>query len=1296
MSSAWAELAARSHYSFLEGASSPAELVEVAAALGMPALGLCDRNGLYGAVELVHAAGRAGIHPVIGAELDLPGGDRLRLLAADGEGYRNLSRAISAAQLAGEKGHPLLDLFGDADNPDQNLQAPHRRKQLAPPPARPLSLRPSAGPFPEGWPSLPSTRELPAGPPARVDPGDLQGCFVLAGGRQSTITDALLAGDDRVARRHLDRLREAFGADRVGLLLSHHLHPADTWLAGETALLAERCRVRPVASNLPVHATPGSKPLLDVLTAIRDRTTLDRAAAHGLLLPNRQHHLKPEAELRALLDLYPHAFEGAAEIASRCRVALDFRDVRFPGFPVPEGETPFSVLYKLCHDAVPRRYHPVTREVAARLQRELDVIEKTGLAEFFLITWDIMRYARENGLPGQGRGSAADSIVAYLLGITRVDPVEHNLLFERFLHEEYTGTPDIDIDFSTDHREQVLRYVYEKYGEERTGMVANVVTYRPRMAIRQVGAAMGFPETIVDRLAKSENGWYEGTVDDALDAAGLDRAAHRDALPWEQFKDVLHRIERVPRHLGIHVGGMLVTGRPLVEVAPVERATMPGRVVVQFDKDDVEDLGLIKMDLLGLRTLSVIHECLQLVEQTHGVRPDLDALPLDDQRVYDMICRPDTIGMFQIESRAQQQSLYQSQPREFNDLIVQVAIIRPGPIQGNAVHPYLRRRQGLEPVTYAHPSLEPILAETRGVILYQEQILRIVMEVAGYSPGEADGFRRAMNRHRSRVEMESLHDEFVRRCQARGLDAATSEQIFSAAAGFAQFGFCKSHAAAFARTAYETAWLKLEHPAHWLCALLNAQPMGFYHPSVLVEDGKRHGVRVLPVDVARSVERCAMERLGDGAWGVRLGFNYVRRLGPAGRAVCGEAVRAGRNTSVREFWEATRLQRPAMENLVMLGAFDSVAHGKARRELLWELRESEDSLGPRAVPTEPSSAGERRASSRERENFSERDAKFARREECRTAARSRTGHAARAPAAREAAAHPARRPSPRTAASRPHRTRARRGRLPAQRGEHRPAPDELPAQAARLPRLHSARGGPHHRRQAARPRRRPGHRPAGAVVGERLPLLHPRRRDRPPRPRAASPGLPAGAQRGQLPPAAARRRRDRSRERPAQPAGGAGARPGRQRPGDPRRQGPPRRRRQPGCSAPAARPHHAAGGRAAQLTRLPLTAQHRHHDEHRQRGRRHRRQDHADARQSLAAPGPHAHSLGSGDVRKPPEGRTVRPRSAHGPVTTPGPPEGYDAGRCPSSPPTSPSASGPSPTAAASRSSLCAASSAVR
>ncbi|HEX4755230.1 MAG TPA: DNA polymerase III subunit alpha [Candidatus Dormibacteraeota bacterium] len=943
---AFAELAARSHYSFLEGSASPRALVARAATLGIEALGLCDRNGLYGVVGFMEAARAAGIHAVIGVDLDLDGGDRLRLLARHRGGYRQLARAISAAQLAGVKGQPRLRLAGldrAGGDPGPILPTSRRRPTVAAP-ERAAAIRPTAGPFPQGWPGLPSTTHLAQGEPATVDPADLDGCTVLAGGAESAIATALVRGDRRGAGRRAEQLRDLFGRDRVALLLTHHRHPGDSWLAAETALLGRRTGLPLVASGLPVHANHDDKALLDVLTAIRHRTTLDAAAAHGLLLPNAEHHLRSEAELRALLPEHPEAFALAAHIASQCDLDLDFSESRFPGFPVPDGETPFSVLYRLCQAAVQRKYSPMTRAVAARLQRELEVIEKTNLAEFFLITWDIMRFAREHHIPGQGRGSAADSIVAYLLDITRVDPVAHDLLFERFLHEDHQGTPDIDIDFSTDHREEVLQYVYDKYGAERTGMVANVVTFRPRMAVRQVGAAMGFPETLIDKLAKSVDGWFMTDMASALESAGVNADDPDAALSWKQFIEVLQQIEGTPRHLGIHVGGMLVTGEPLVDVAPVEHATMPGRVVVQFNKDDVEDLGLIKMDLLGLRTLSAIAECLDLIEQGTGTRPDLDSLPLDDSQVYASIQKVDTIGLFQIESRAQQQSLWQSQPREFNDLIVQVAIIRPGPIQGDAVNPYLRRRQGLEPVSYAHPSLEPILSETMGVILYQEQILRIVMEVAGYTAGQADRFRRAMNRHRSRIEMDELRDEFVSRCQqASDVPVEVAEQIFRGAAGFAQFGFCKSHAAAFARTAYETAWLRLHHPAEYVCALLNAQPMGFYHPSVLVEDAKRHGVVFLPVDVARSRARCTIE-----AGAVRLGFNYMKALGPMARTACEEATLAGA-TSLRAFWRHTLLPRRAMENLVLAGAFDRTEPGRHRRELLWELKQVEESLPPRTA-----------------------------------------------------------------------------------------------------------------------------------------------------------------------------------------------------------------------------------------------------------------------------------------------------------------------------------------------------------
>ena len=949
----FAELAARSHYSFLEGAASPRTMVETASRLGISALGLCDRNGLYGAVEVIQAAKERGIHPIIGTELELAGGSRIRLLARSRTGYRQLCRAVSAAQLAGVKGQPRLVIDGlsmGRDGSDSGRPQPSKsRRPTLSPPERPVALRPTAGPFPEGWPGLPSTTLLVESEPARVDPAELNDCIAMIGGSRSAVVDALVRGDHREALRHAQLVRECFGRERTAMLVSNHRHPADRWLVAECAAIARAADIALVASATPDHATADDKSLLDVLTAIRHRTTLDQAAAHGLLLPNSEHRLHSEAELRALLPDLPEAFDNAARIAAACEVSLDFSDVRFPGFPVPKGETPFSVLYRLCQESVQLKYHPMTRAVAARLQRELDVIEKTRLAEFFLITWDIMRFARERGIPGQGRGSAADSIVAYLLGITRVDPVAHDLLFERFLHEDHQGTPDIDIDFSTDHREQVLQYVYEKYGPDRTGMVANVVTFRPRMAIRQVGAAMGFPETVIDKLGTHTESWFLADVESTLVSAGVG-TTHDGTVSnraWEQFIEVLRRIEGTPRHLSIHVGGMLVTGEPLVDVVPVERATMPGRVVVQFDKDDIEDLGLIKMDLLGLRTLSAIAECLDVVEQTTGQRPDLDALSLEDQRVYDVICKVDTIGLFQIESRAQQQSLWQSQPRCFNDLIVQVAIIRPGPIQGDAVHPYLRRRQGLEPVTYLHPKLEPILAETCGVVLYQEQILRIVMEIAAYTAGEADRFRRAMNRHRSRVEMEELREGFIRRCVEHDLDEPVAQQIFKSVAGFAEFGFCKSHAAAFARTAYETAWLRMTYPAHYTCALLNAQPMGFYHPSVLVDDAKRHGVRILPVDVTKSRARCLVEAVGPADFGIRLGFAYVRGLGPSARAACDDAVVAGANASVAEFWKHTLLPRVAMENLIRVGAFDAVAAGRSRRQLLWTLKETEESLPPR-------------------------------------------------------------------------------------------------------------------------------------------------------------------------------------------------------------------------------------------------------------------------------------------------------------------------------------------------------------
>jgi len=767
------------------------------------------------------------------------------------------------------------------------------------------------------------------------------------------------------SEQRLRELQECLGRENVFSELHHHMRHEDPWVLEGRAAMARRCGSGIVATNQVHYHLPERRRLHDVLVAIRHRATLDEARPH--LFPNSEHHLKSGAEMRSLFKEHAEALATPWDIAQECDVDLDFRRVRFPGYPVPAGETPFSFLYKLCFEGVRERYQPITIEVTRRLQHELEVIQKTGLAEFFLINWDLMRFAREKGVPGQGRGSAADSIVAYVLGITRVDPIEHNLLFERFLHEEMTSTPDIDIDFSTAHREQVIQYIYEKYGWERTGMVCNVVTFQPRMAIRQVGKALGFSDELLDRLAKGVDRWFTEDVEDSMTGA----VPPPDMRPqsWQQFLELCREVIEFPRHLSIHNGGMLVTGEPLVDIAPVEPAAMEGRRVVQFNKDDVEDLGLIKMDMLGLRTLSVVAEALDLIKDTTGTRPDLDQLQLKDPAVFEMCSAADTIGVFQIESRAQMQTLPRTRPQTFNDLVVEVAIIRPGPIQGNAVHPYIRRKQGREPVTYAHPLLEPILKDTLGVILYQEQIIEIAMYVAGMRPGHADGFRRAMTRHLNRVEMSSLEGDFINGCLSNDVPREVADQLFEAVKVFAVYGFCRSHAAAFARTSYETAWLKLYHPVEFGCGLLNNQPMGFYHPSVLVEDMKRHGVKVLPVNVNRSDVRCVPELLpaedqkgtpgANGAphidhlgtfgaksqagddYAMRIGFNYVRDLGEEGReAIVKERGRGGSYTSFDDFLDRLRggpIGPRAVRNMVMVGAFDQL--GKPRRDLLWGWQE---------------------------------------------------------------------------------------------------------------------------------------------------------------------------------------------------------------------------------------------------------------------------------------------------------------------------------------------------------------------
>ncbi len=1115
----YCELHAHSNFSFLDGASHPEELIASAARLGLLALAVTDHAGLYAAVRLVKAAAQtrtdaaqeAGLAPVtaiIGLELTIPRdedelrlarrgrklndpyrgerasrgwpgelhagpipGDHLVLLARDADGYTALSRLASRGHLAGEKQYPIFE----------------------------RALVETA--LAEGR-------------------GHLVG---LSGCRNGEVARHLLAGESTAAGEAARRWAQHFGDGDFAVELSHHLEPDDDWLVAQLAELAADAGLPSVVTNEVHYAEPGGHRLQDVLVCIRHGATLDQA--RELLLPNAEFRLKSAAELAAIGAGLPDARarrawqEGmarAAAIGQACKLDLNFERYRFPGFTVPEGETPFSYLYQIAHEGLRVRYRPITRQSVKQLAHELEIIERTNLAEFFLIVWDLMEFARRNGIIGQGRGSAGDSIVAYCLGITKVDPIAHKLLFERFINEART-LPDIDIDFDVNRREEVIQYLYTRYGEDHAAMVCTVITYRARSAVREVAKALDFPAEVIDRIAKaldtrdatdlandlaldgsfgwlfeelgvapeadvgaapaqrpalrpdlaaaeaqareaagdhdggpySESGWYPPRRPRVLDAsvtqvrhegwqqkrygpgglrqvaesgadaspavaregtreivrvdpesgmvveerrrpsvlplvgAGNAAANHQTATPlplgkdsaapgamghsfapspdpdstsngnsiaiwqagsahaaprnrWQWLLALCAEIDGFPRHLGIHVGGMLVTRTPLIDLVPIERAAMPGRVVTQYDKEDIEALGLVKIDLLSLRTLGVVSDCLDRIERDTGTRIDLDALSHDDPEVYRTIRAADTVGMFQIESRAQMQALPKSRPERFEDLVVQVAIIRPGPIQGNAVHPYLRRRAGKEPVTYLHPSLQPILSDTLGVILYQEQVMQIAIEVCGYSATEADIFRKAMGSHRSHRQMENEQARFVAGAMRTGLTQLDAEELFRRASAFAEFGFARAHAAAFAKITYDTAWLKLRYPVHYYAGILNNQPMGFYSPAVIVGDAKRHGVRVLPVDVNASRWEHEVERLPDGAFALRLGMRQLKGIDERARETLERERAIGPYRGVRDFVARTGMGEQVVERLIAIGAFDWT--DAPRRELLWQLR----------------------------------------------------------------------------------------------------------------------------------------------------------------------------------------------------------------------------------------------------------------------------------------------------------------------------------------------------------------------
>jgi len=893
--SEYVELHCHSCYSLQDGASFPEALLDRAVALGMPALALTDHNGLYGAVRFHRAAQERGIRPILGAEVTLEDESHLVVLAESEQGYRNLCWLLSRAQLENGKGSARLD---------------------------PRHFR-----------------------------GHTDGLIALTGCRLGRVPRALLAGDTAAARDALRELASVFPARHLYVELQAHYHPSDSTLNARLAGLAADEGLPIVATNNVHYATADGQPLHDVLTALRHHATVGEATRW--LRPNAEYYLKGRRDMAEILGDYPEALAATAEIASRCRVDLELRDRAMPpaamlcdravpGMQEGVEADVDAALAALCAQGLDRRYPRDRGDRGAaerQLRHELGVIRSTHLAGYFLLVWDVVRFAEENGIQVRGRGSAANSVVAYVLGITNVDPIANDLLFERFLSAESHVMPDIDLDFCSRRREEVIQYVYQRYGERHVGMVANHVTYRPRLAVRDVGKALGMSADLVDALSKSLGTWGAGGLEEVA-AARPELLAGVGPERFDLFLRLVAEIQGLPRHLSIHTGGMVITGAPLDELVPLERATMPGRVVVQWDKDQVEDAGLIKTDLLSLRTLSAVDECVRRIREGHGLEIDLDRLPLDDPAVYRDLQKPDTIGAFQVESRAQQQALVKMQCREFKDIAIEVALIRPGPLQGGMVHPYFRRRQGLKPVHYLHPLLEPALRETLGVIVFQEQIMKVAMAMGGFSPGEADMLRRAMSRRRGQAEMARMRERFIAGAATKGVETAVAEEVFRQIAGFASYGFCKSHAAAFGRTVYDTLWLRSHFPAEYYCAILNNEPMGFYAPRVIVNDARRHRVPVRGVDVNLSAAECEIE---EGA--IRLGFNYVTGLGETGAERILEARARGIFRGLEDLCRRTRLPRRQMEALIEAGALS--AFDGDRRRLLWRLgrlRYATDSL----------------------------------------------------------------------------------------------------------------------------------------------------------------------------------------------------------------------------------------------------------------------------------------------------------------------------------------------------------------
>ncbi|MCY2989266.1 MAG: error-prone DNA polymerase [Planctomycetota bacterium] len=891
----YAELHCKTNFSFLQGASHAEELVQRAAELGYAALAITDVNSLAGVVRAHAAAKQTGLPLIIGAEITPCDAPPVVLWATDRAAYGRLSRLITRGRRRAEKGKCELTWDDLAEHADGLL----------------------AGVLMHCPTIAPSSRH--SGERVGVR-GETANAGVIS--RPFLSNQEAEDGD---LTEHLHRYRELF-SDRCYLLAEFHCGPNDEYQLERLRRLSQATQVPLVAAGDVYYHVPARQPLQHVLTAIRHGVTV--AEAGHLLFPNAQRHLKTPDELAALFARLPQALQRTAEIAARCTFSLDELRYEYPLELAPPGVNPAQYLEQLTWQGARRRYpHGLPEKVLRLLQHELQLIAELRYEAYFLTVWDLVRFARSCGILCQGRGSAANSAVCYCLEITAVDPDRVDLLFERFISRERNEAPDIDVDFEHERREEVLQYLYQKYGRERAGLVAAVITYRTRSAVREVGKALGLSLDCLDRLAKNLGGDAEQTLEleQRVSQMGLDTASELG----RRLVYLATELSGFPRHLSQHVGGMVITRGPLCELVPIENAAMPDRTVVEWDKDDLEELGILKIDCLSLGMLTAIRKCFQLIEQTDGQTLTLATIPPGDSQVYDMLCAADTMGVFQIESRAQMAMLPRLRPRCYYDLVIEVAIVRPGPIQGQMVHPYLRRRAGEEPVTYPNEAIRKVLQKTLGVPIFQEQVMKLAVVAAGFTPGEADQLRRAMGAWRRNGPIEQFRQKLLDGMRDRGLAEEFAQRVFQQIRGFGEYGFPESHAASFALLVYVSAYLKHYYPAAFAAAILNSQPMGFYAPAQLIRDARQHGVEVRPVDVNTSNWDCTLE----GERVLRMGLRLIRGLSlkEAEAIVRGRA--AGPYRSIDDLAQRTGLFQVSLSKLAEADAFCSL--GCDRRQALW-------------------------------------------------------------------------------------------------------------------------------------------------------------------------------------------------------------------------------------------------------------------------------------------------------------------------------------------------------------------------